>query len=229
MRRLGQVHLGGSGIEGRNIIHQRHKGAITHRREAQEVFAGKVLLFTCFQAHAAGHGVWRAHVHHAGVIQPVSLAEKAAQLHRGGILLAFLLANQAGGIHRKALHFGGSESAGIVQQRPHFAGGGAQAADAAVPHEQTVHADLAFLGFRNIGIVLGVKDLTQHDRLVFVHGARGNRAALIEQIQGTSHIGGRSDGVVIIHCAADGYASSAYAYGHTQGPAGQGAQKQRER
>ena len=45
LRRLGQVHLGGSGIEGRNIIHQRHEGTIAHRREAQEVFAGKVDVY----------------------------------------------------------------------------------------------------------------------------------------------------------------------------------------
>ena len=220
MRRLGQVHLGGSGIEGRNIIHQRHEGAIAHRREAQEVFAGKVLLFTCFQAHAAGHGVWRAHVHHAGVIQPVSLAEEAAQLHRGGILLAFLLANQAGGIHRKALHFGGSESAGIVQQRPHLAGGGAHPVDAAVPDEQPVHAGPALLGLRGLGIVLGVENLTQHGQLVVVHGAGGDRAALVEQVQGAPHVGGSGDGVIIVH--GDGYAANG-SHSHARRPSGQGA------
>ena len=225
MRRLGQVHLGGSGIEGRNIIHQRHEGTIAHGREAQEVFAGKVLLFTCFQAHAAGHGVWRAHVHHAGVIQPVSLAEEAAQLHRGGILLAFLLANQAGGIQREPLHFGGRESAGVIQQRPHLAGGGAHPVDAAVPDEQPVHAGPALLGLRGLGIVLGVENLTQHSRLVLIHGTGSKDAVLIQQIERTSYVGRCSDNLVIIHTDA----LYGHTHGHTSCPTGQGAQKQHQR
>ena len=163
----------------------------------------------------------RTRIDHAGVVQPVALAEEAADLHRDRIALALLLKNQAGDIQREALHFGGRESAGVIQQRPHLAGGGAHPVDATVPDEQPVHAGPALLGLWGLGIVLGVENLAQHGRLVGIHGAGGDRAALVEQVQGAPHVGGSGDGVIIVH--GDGYAANGYAHSHARRPSGQGA------